>query len=184
MTLRASGNSFLGKPSRSARRYETRQRATRQLVLPTSEAKDDIHLSVKEELTGTNTKDIERIKISSNKICDRENFAKEKMVFSKESSQVIFNMGNVELTELKKSTIQCPSCLHCVREGTFLGTCGKFLKLNPDAINRIKEALDILKAPFLASPISTSGAKCGQNPWQLHHSKARDAFRGVTKCER
>ena len=68
--------------------------------------------AVKEELTDTNTKAIERIKIGSNKICIRADLAKKKMVFSQESSQAIFEMGNVELIELKTSMIQCPSCLH------------------------------------------------------------------------
>ena len=49
--------------------------------------------SVKEELTDTNTKDIERIKIGSNKICIREDLAKENMMFSKESRQAIFQHG-------------------------------------------------------------------------------------------
>ena len=69
---------------------------------------------VKEAFTDTNTKAIERIKIGSCKICICEDLAKEKMVFSQESSQVIFDMGNVELIELKTSMIQCPSCLHNV----------------------------------------------------------------------
>ena len=58
------------------------------------------------------TQDIERVKIGSKKL------AKEKMVFSKESSRAIFEMGDVELIELKNSSIQCPSCLHYVFEGT------------------------------------------------------------------
>ena len=45
---------------------------------PTSEATDGTHLTVKEELTDTNTKAIERIKIGSNKICIQEDLAKEK----------------------------------------------------------------------------------------------------------
>ena len=91
-------------------KHATEGRATRQLVLPTSEATDDTHLTLKEELTDTNTKAIERIKIGSNKICIQEDLANEKMMFSTESSQAIFNMGHVELIELKKTTIQCPSC--------------------------------------------------------------------------
>ena len=48
----------------------------------------------------------------------------------------------------------------------------------------MKEACEILKAPFRASPISTRVAKCGPNLWQMHHLKARDASRGATKGER
>ena len=58
---------------------------------------------VKEDTAETNTKAIERIKSGSNKICVREDLAKEKMMFSQESSQAIFEMGNVELIELKTS---------------------------------------------------------------------------------
>ena len=77
------------------------EKATKKLVLPTSEAEADTHLTGKEALTDTNTKEMERIKIVSNKNCIREDLAKEKMVFRKESNHAIFEMGNVELIELK-----------------------------------------------------------------------------------
>ena len=70
--------------------------------------------AVKEEIAETNTKAIERIKIGSTKICIREDLAKKNMMFSQESGQAIFEMGNVDLIELKTSRIQCPSCLHYV----------------------------------------------------------------------
>ena len=66
------------------------------------------------------------------------------MVFSKESSCAIFEMGNVELIELKKSSIQCPSCFHYVFEGTFLCNYGELVKLDPDAINGITIAAIII----------------------------------------
>ena len=101
--------------------------ATRKLV-HTSDMNVDAHLSdkevstdalvkdeaVKEEFTETKKKATERTKIDSNKVCIREGLAKEKMVFSQESSQPILEMGNVELIELKTSRIQYPSCLHFV----------------------------------------------------------------------
>ena len=52
-------------------------------MLPTSEAEADTHLTVQEELTDTNTKEIESIKVGSNKICIREDLAKEKMCSAK-----------------------------------------------------------------------------------------------------
>ena len=55
-----------------------------------------------------NTQEIERVKIGSNKICIREDPAKDNMMFSEETSRAIFEMGNVELIELKKTLIQCP----------------------------------------------------------------------------
>ena len=87
------------------------------------------HLSEREVITDAfsnneaNTQEIERAKIGSKKICIRDDQAEEKMVFSKESSRAVFEMGNVELIELKKSSVQCPSCLHYVFEGTLIGKC-------------------------------------------------------------
>ena len=101
------------------------ERASRKLVLASSEAEADIHLTGKEALTDTNTTEIERIKIGCpNKICIREDLAKEKMVFGGVSSHAIFELGNVELFELKKSSIQCPLCIHYVLKGTCLCNCG------------------------------------------------------------
>ena len=51
--------------------------------------------SCERKITETNTIAIERVKIGSNKICIREDLAKEHMMFSKESSQAVFEMGNV-----------------------------------------------------------------------------------------
>ena len=68
--------------------------------------------AVKEEIAETNTKAIERMKIGSNKNCSREDLAKENMMFSQAFSQAVFEMGNLELIELKTSRIQCTSCLH------------------------------------------------------------------------
>ena len=65
-----------------------------------------------------NTQEIERVKIGSNNICIREDLVKDKRIFSEESSRAVF--GNVELIELKKTSIQCPSCLHYLFEGTFV----------------------------------------------------------------
>ena len=72
----------------------------------------DTHLDGREVNTdvfpddGANNQIIARIKIGSHKICMREDLAKEKMVFSQESSQAIFEMGNVELIHSKTSRIQ------------------------------------------------------------------------------
>ena len=67
-----------------------------------------------------NTQEIARVTFVSNKICIREDLAEDKMVFTEDSSRSIIEMGNAELIELKKSSIQCPSCLHHVFEGTFI----------------------------------------------------------------
>ena len=96
--------------------------------------------AVKEELTDTNTKASESVTTGSNKICVREDLAKEKMVFNQESSQAIFEMGNVELIELKTSKIQCPSCLHYFFKGTILRARGKHIRPDQEMIRRIKAA--------------------------------------------
>ena len=90
--------------------------ASRKLVRAVSKVDVGTHLSEQEVITDAfsnneaNTQEIERVKIGSNKHCIREDLAQEKMVFSKESSRTVFELGNLELIELKKSSIQCPSC--------------------------------------------------------------------------
>ena len=79
--------------------------------------------AVKEEIAEKNTDVMERINIGSNKICTREDLAKENMMFSQESSQAIFDICNVELMELKNSRIQCSSCPHHVFKGTIMCAC-------------------------------------------------------------
>ena len=129
--------------------------------------------AVKEELTDTITKAIERINIGSNKICLRQDLAKEKMVFGQESSQAICEMGNVELMELMRSMIRCPSCLHYFFKGTILCRCGES-----------KAAFEVLKAPcFRTSAINARGYKHGPTLWQEHH-KAEDALGGCSNNKR
>ena len=68
----------------------------------------DTYLIEQEVITDAlcnNAQEIERVKIGSNKICIREDLAEEKMVFRTESSRAVFEMGNVELIESKKSLI-------------------------------------------------------------------------------
>ena len=100
----------------------------------------------------------ERMKFGSHKICIREDLAKEKMVFSQESSQAIFEMGDVELIELKTSVFQCPSCVHNVFKGTLLCRCGKHIRPDLGMMRRIKAALEVLQAPcFRTSSINARG---------------------------
>ena len=61
--------------------------------------------AVIEAIAEKNTEVSERIKNDSNNICIREDLTKENMMFSQQSSQAIFEMGNVEHIELKKSSI-------------------------------------------------------------------------------
>ena len=135
------------------------------------------HLSEQEVVTDAllkneaNAQEIERVKIGSNKICIREDPAKDKMVFSEESSRVIFEMGNVELIELKNLRLDVHHvCITCLRVHFSLWT---------------KEAFEALEAPHCrTSSIATRGGRCGPKPWQPHHHNARDASRSATKSVR
>ena len=93
MTFQAAGNSV---------------RTVSKVLISVNKKSSQIHFSHNE----ANTQEIERGKNGSNKFCIHEDPAKEKMVFSKESSRAVFEMDNVDLIELKKSRVQCPSCLH------------------------------------------------------------------------
>ena len=131
------------------------------------------HLSEQEVITDAcsnnepNTQEIARVKTGSDKICTRGDLATDKMIFSEESSRAIFEMGSVEVTELKKSSIQCPSCLHHVFEGRLICRCLKLTRPNQDVMNWITEVFEILKAPYYCpSVIVTRGNRCGPNPWQ------------------
>ena len=106
-------------------------------------------------------------------------------MFSQESSQVIFEMGNVEFIELKTSRIQCLPCLHYVCKGTILCACGKHIRPDQEMIRHINAAFEILKAPFFRASVVTSRRyKHGPNLWQEHHHKAKDALRGTKKAGR
>ena len=103
------------------------------------------------------------------------------MVFSQESSQAIFEMGNAEIIESKTSLIQCPSCLHHVFQRTIICACGPDLEM----MRRINAAFETLKAPcFRTSAITARRCKYGPNLWREHHHKAKDASRGATKGRR
>ena len=132
-----------------------------------------------------NTQEIKRVTKGSIKIYIRADLAKDKTIFSEESSLAIFGMGKVELIELKKTSIQCPPCLHHVFEGATACKCGKLQRPNKNVMDRIKEAFEALKAPYYrTSPIITRGSKCGPHPWQQHHHKVRNAFRSASKCDK
>ena len=91
------------------------------------------------------------------------------MILSEESSRAIFEMGTVELIELKQTseTARCPSCTTCVLEGTTTCQCGKLRRPNESAWDRIREAFEALKAPYYrTAPIISKGNKFGPDLWQ------------------
>ena len=112
-------------------------------------------------------------------------------MFSNESSRAVLRMGNVELIELKKSSIQCPSCLRHVFGGTLLCKCGKLMKPDQDVMNRIKEAFEVLEAPYLPhiSPIPQEVANavriCGSSittGLETHHGVLQKATVDSLQC--
>ena len=128
--------------------------------------------AVKEE---ANTEPIDKIKRSSNKICIRNDLAKKNMMFSPESCQAIVDMGNVELIELKKFRVQCPSCLHYAFDGTIVCSSGKQIRSNQETIDRIRKAFDILKTPFFrASRPNSRGYKHGYQLWLRAATRKKD----------
>ena len=73
------------------------------------------------------------------------------MEFSQDSTQVVQDMGNVELIELRTSKIhQCPSCGHAVFRETILCTGGKHIRPNLEVIQCINAAFEILRAPWIS----------------------------------
>ena len=60
--------------------------------------------------------------------------------------------------------------------------CGKLIRPSQDVMNPIREAFEALKAPYRrTSSTVTRGSRCGPNPWQQHHHKARDGLQSATK---
>ena len=65
---------------------------------------------------------------------------KSDMIFSEESSRVIYEMGNLELIELRQTSaiFQSPPCLKHVPQGLNMCLCGVWLRPNQDTMDRIK----------------------------------------------
>ena len=105
------------------------------------------------------------------------------MIFSEESSRAIYEMGNLELIELRQasSTIQCPSFLKHVPEGLNMCLCGFWLRPNQDVMNRIKARFEALTAPYYRATFQLRGRKNGHNQWRKDHARAVDAKRGAMK---
>ena len=83
------------------------------------------------------------------------------MIFSEESSRAIFEMGHVELIELKKTseTTQCPSCLKHVFEGMIMCQCSKLLRPNKSTLDRIGAAFEALNLPYYRTAPNISRGK-------------------------
>ena len=103
------------------------------------------------------------------------------MIFSEESRRAIYEMGNMELIELRQTsaTIQYPSCLKHAPEGLNMCLCGVWLRPNHSTLDRIRATFTALKTPYFRTTGDLSrGRKSGHNQRQMDHQKAMDARRG------
>ena len=117
----------------------------------------------------------------------RNDLSKGKMIFSEESRRAIYEMGNMEMIELRQTsaTIPCSSCLRYVLEELHMCQCGVWLRPNQSTMERIRAAFAALKTPyFRTTAILSRGRKSGHNPRQTDHAKTMDARRGATKNRR
>ena len=105
------------------------------------------------------------------------------IIFSEESSRAIYEMGNLELIELRQAsaTVQCLSCLKHVPEGLNMFLCGFWLRPNQDTMNRIKARFEASTAPYYRATFQSRGRKNGHNQWRKDHGRAVDAKRGAMK---
>ena len=143
----------------------------------------DAILEVEAKMSENNEK-LEKLKVGSCTKSIRNDLSKGTVIFSEEPRRAIYEMGNIELIELKQTsaTIQCSSCLKHVSEGVNMCQCGVWLRANQSTLDRIREAFAALKNPCDRNrDVSSRGMKSGHNPWQEDHHKAMDAKRGALK---
>ena len=102
------------------------------------------------------------------------------MIFSEESSRVIYEVGNLELMELRQTsaTIQC---LKHVPEGLNLCPRGVWLRPIQDAMDRIKARSEALITLYYRANFHSRGKRHEHNQWQKDHAKAVGAIRGAKK---
>ena len=105
------------------------------------------------------------------------------MIFSEESSRVIYEMGNLELIELRQTsaTTQCLSLLKCVPEGLNMCLCGFWLRPNQDTMNRIKARFEALITTYYRATFLSRERKHGHNQSQKDNAKAADEKRRAKK---
>ena len=122
---------------------------------------------------------VNKVKAGSNKISVRNDLAKDGMIFREESSRAIYEVGSMELIELRQTSETAQF------EGMSMCQCGKLLRPNESTLDRIRAAFEALKAPYYrTAPIISRGKKFGHNPWQQDHHRARDALKGATKKDK
>ena len=73
------------------------------------------------------------------------------MTFSEESSRATYEMGNLELIELRQTsaTVLCFSCLKDAPEGLNMCLCGVWLRPDQDTMDRIRAKFAAFLKPLL-----------------------------------
>ena len=106
-------------------------------------SKDEVHMREMNEK-------LEKLKNGSSSQSIRDDLKKDDLIFSVASSRVVFEIGNVELFELRKTTdtIQCHSCLRHVPRGLKFCDCGVRLRPDEETTNRISARFQALIAPY------------------------------------
>ena len=90
---------------------------------------------------------LEKLKSESCTKSIRDDLSNGTMIFSEESRRTVYEMGNVQLIELKQTsaTFQCSSCLKHVLEGVNMCKFGVCLRPKQSTLDRIREAFAALK---------------------------------------
>ena len=92
---------------------------------------------------------LEKLQIGSQMLSIRDDLNKND-IFSKESSEAMYRMGNVELIELRQttSTVQCPACWKHIQERMLQCLCGNWLRPDEHTVNQIKLRFAELVKPY------------------------------------
>ena len=96
--------------------------------------------------------------------------------------RIISEMGNVELSEggKTKPTVQCQVCYKHVWEGIIFCQCRNCVRPDEDIRHKVKERFGMLIAPYYVLHMRNAlGKKHGEQPWQVHPWKEKDAYKGV-----
>ena len=95
-------------------------------------------------------KKLEQLRIGSCTKSIRNDLSRSNMIFSDESRRAVYEMGNLEVIELRQTlaTVRCPSCLKHVPEGVNMCPCGVWLRPNQSVKDRIRAAFAALKTPY------------------------------------
>ena len=108
------------------------------------------------------------------------------MIFSEESRRAVYEIGNLELIELRQTsaTIQCPSCLKHVPDGLNVCPCGVCLRPNRDTMNRIKVRFEPFDNAFSSCNFSFTRKKArtqslAKRPCESngHHEGSKETWR-------